>query len=87
MLGSLRGRRQADRRFEGKSRKKNIISKPIKENLAWNLYFGLRIGLTRQEVMYMPYGQFKDMLSCHSIYTGIADPVYHMSHEDALELR
>jgi hypothetical protein len=37
--------------------------------------------------MFMPYGEFKDMLSCHSVYTGIADPVYRMTHEDALELR
>lgn len=35
----------------------------------------------------MLYGEFKDMLSCHSIYTGVSDPVYIMTHEEALNLR
>jgi hypothetical protein len=35
----------------------------------------------------MTYGEYKDMLSCHSIYTGHAEPLYKMSHEEALNLR
>ncbi len=35
----------------------------------------------------MLYGEYKDMLSCHSIYTGQAEAIYTLSHDEALNLR
>lgn len=40
----------------------------------WFVYYGLQIGLSREETENTKHGEMMDLISCHQIYNGTADP-------------
>lgn len=39
-------------------------------NRSWFIFYGLQIGLSRQEIMTTRVGEMLDLISCLSIYNG-----------------
>lgn len=57
-------------------------------NKSWFIYYGLRIGLKKREVLTAPYGEFADLLACYFIDTGRAEPKKKkLTMEEFLRLR
>ena len=58
-------------------------------NLAWYLFYGRKMNMTKQEILVTPYGEMMDMISCLSIYEGNATQKIKRSwkYEDAIGLR
>ena len=57
--------------------------------LPWFLFYGRHLfHMTRQEVLYTRYGEFRDLLSCLAIHNGTAkEKPKKLSFDDALALR
>ncbi len=43
-------------------------------NRAWYLFYGRKLGMSRQEIMATKIGEMRDMISCLAIYEGTALP-------------
>lgn len=43
-------------------------------NLAWYLFYGRKLGMSKQEILVTPIGEMDDMISCLAIYEGSAKP-------------
>lgn len=57
-------------------------------NLAWFVYYGLRLGLTRGETIVLRIGEMMDLIACDQIYNGIAEPKKEeMPFDEVLKLR
>lgn len=58
-------------------------------NLAWYLFYGRKLNMTKQEILVTPYGEMMDMISCLAIYEGNATQKIRHSwkYEDAIGLR
>lgn len=58
-------------------------------NLAWYLFYGRKLNMTKQEILVTPYGEMMDMISCLAIYEGNANQKIKRSwtYEDAIGLR
>lgn len=41
-------------------------------NRSWFMFYGFRLGMSRQETLDTLYGEFMDFLACDSIITGHA---------------
>ena len=51
------------------------------------MFFGLRIGLSRHEVMYTPVGEMLDYLACRAIAAGEAEQVVYCEVDDLAQIR
>lgn len=58
----------------------------MKLTLAWFLFYGRKLGMTRQEILSCPVGEMKDMIACQQIADGAA-PVEYASIDDLEEVR
>lgn len=47
----------------------------MKLNLAWFIYYGRTLNMSRQEVMVTRFGEMKDMITCLQIERGELIPV------------
>ena len=57
-------------------------------NLSWYVYYGLRLGLSRDETEVMRIGEMMDLIACDQIYNGIAEQVQEpMPFDEAIKLR
>ena len=55
---------------------------------SWWLFYGLRIGMSRQEVMVTSFGEMNDLISCLAIYEGGAEPAMpKLSYEQVMNMR
>ena len=79
------GRQCADHGDQADEQKKT--GQKVKFNRAWYIFFGLKLGLTRQETLATDYGEFCDLLSCLSIYNGAAREVKKWTYDEAINLR
>lgn len=62
-------------------------SSGIKLNKSWFIFYGLKLGMSKQETMNCPYGLFMDLLTCLSIYEGNMKPKrLPMSMDEFLKL-
>lgn len=41
-------------------------------NKSWFIFYGLQLGLPREDTLMMRYGEFMDLLACQQIYSGAA---------------
>ena len=51
------------------------------------IFYGHKIGMTRQETLATHYGEMMDLISCLAVYNGTAKEKTHRSFDEALELR
>ena len=57
-------------------------------NLSWYLFFGRKLGMSRQETATCDFDEMRDMIACLNIYNGIEDPAPpEMSQDEILHLR
>lgn len=58
-------------------------------NLAWYLFYGRKLGMTKAEILCTPLGEMQDMISCMAIYNGSAKQKIHQKwlFDDAIALR
>lgn len=57
-------------------------------NRAWSVFYGLKLGMTREETMNTLYGEFLDLINCMDIYNGKKQPKKKKySFEEIMELR
>ena len=56
-------------------------------SLPWMIFYGHKIGMTRQETLATRYGEMMDLISCLAVYNGTAKEKTHRSFDEALELR
>lgn len=40
--------------------------------LAWFLFYGRQLGMSKREILVTPFGEMNDMVSCLAIYNGTA---------------
>lgn len=52
--------------------KKKRKSRQIKLNLAWFLFYGRRLGMSKREILCTTYSEMLDMIACFAIYHGAA---------------
>lgn len=43
-------------------------------NLSWFLFYGRKLGMSKQEIYWTSIGEMLDMISCIAIYEGGAKP-------------
>ena len=43
-------------------------------NLAWYIFYGLKLGLSRNEAINTPFGEMCDLIACYQIDNGLAVP-------------
>lgn len=55
-------------------------------NRSWFIFYGLKLGMTRQETLLTRYGEMLDLISCLAISNG-AEEKRHMSFDEMLALR
>lgn len=48
----------------------------IKLNLAWFLYYGRQLGMSRREILHCPVGELLDYIDCMQIQNGAKPKVY-----------
>ena len=41
-------------------------------NLAWYLFYGRKLGMSKHEIYWTPIGEMNDMLACLAVYEGTA---------------
>lgn len=59
-------------------------------NLAWFLFYGRTLNMTKQEILHTDYAEMRDMISCFAIVHKGAIPKKrnrHMRFEDVIKLR
>lgn len=57
-------------------------------NLSWFVYYGLRLGLTRDETIVLRIGEMLDLIACDQIYNGIAEQkTEEMPFDEVMKLR
>ena len=39
-------------------------------NLSWNLFYGRKLGMSKEEILATTTGEMADMLACMAIYSG-----------------
>lgn len=52
-------------------------------NLAWFLYFGRKLGMSKREIYWTSYDEMLDMIACMAIENG-AKQKKHISQEEIL---
>lgn len=45
-------------------------------NLAWYLFYGRQLGMSRSEILSCPIGEIADMIACQQIANGAKQKVY-----------
>lgn len=45
-------------------------------NLAWFLYYGRQLGMSRSEILHCPVGEILDLIACMQIQGGAQPKVY-----------
>lgn len=55
-------------------------------NLAWYLFYGRQLGMSRREILSCPVGEISDMISCMQIANG-AQPVEYADMDDLMNVR
>lgn len=58
-------------------------------NRAWFIYYGYKIGMSRQETLRTKFGEFMDLLDCDAITRGDAKykkPKMRLSEDDLMKL-
>ena len=58
----------------------------MKLNTAWFIYYGLKAGMTREEVMNSYPGEVQDMIACMAIENGAKQKI-KLSFDEAMQLR
>ena len=61
-------------------------------NRSWFIFYGLKMGMARRDVLSTRYGEFMDLMSCWAIFNGTATEKKtpqkkHISFEELLKLR
>lgn len=56
-------------------------------NRSWFIFYGLQLGMTRQEVFDVPYGEMVDLINCLAIYNGGAEEKRKLTFDEILNLR
>lgn len=51
---------------------------------AFLVYFGLSLGMTKNETLNTAYGELMDLIDCRSIYNG-ADYKHELSYDEIME--
>ena len=57
--------------------------------MSWYLFFGRKLGMSKQEILVTPFGEMRDMISCLQIYQGVARQknIKKWTFEEAINLR
>ena len=72
-----------NRRAEGLKKKQRGRRRKLTK--AWLLFYGIHeFGMTREQVLTYPYGEFIDLISCLSIYNGGAEEKNKLSFDEVL---
>lgn len=56
-------------------------------NRSWFVFYGLQLGMTRQETLDTPYGEMLDLINCLAIYNGGADEKRKLTFDEIMNLR
>ena len=57
-------------------------------NKSWYLYYGRRLGMSKEEILCTPYGEMMDLIACMAIAEGGAKPKpRRLSFQEILALR
>ena len=53
-------------------------------NLSWFLYYGRKLGMSKEEILITPYGEMMDMLACSYIDAGASQKKRKLTMEEIL---
>lgn len=53
-------------------------------NLSWYLFYGRKLGMSKEEILCTTTGEMSDMLACMAIYSGAMRPKKKLSMETIL---
>ena len=58
-------------------------------NRSWYIYYGHKLGMTKEEVLRTRFGEMQDLLACMAIENGGADQVIkrRMNFAEVMELK
>ena len=71
----------------GKKRRRGPGGGSIRLTEAWFLYFGRTLGMQREEVLYTPLGEMRDLVNCQSVVSGNYTQIEYGEVDDLARIR
>ena len=85
----MEARKTHHRNDSKKGSKKNGQEVKIELNRSWYLFYGRKMGMSKQEILVTPFGEMQDMMACMAIFEGRAVPKKKKkwTFDEAIKLR